>query len=258
MKQSKSFRIRVVFPLLLSLSILSLFFHQGALARRAHSFHPEQEKLISKAKLIHSSLDKRMQWLENEVPPRIQDPLKELGLEKGKTALTLIVYKKERSVELWKSGLKPKFIKSYPMTGFSGKLGPKNKQGDRQIPEGIYKTHILNPNSKYHLSIGINYPNDNDKKRGKKNKIRDLGGDIFIHGKNVTIGCVPIGDQWIEELFYIVGKVGLKNTEVFIAPSHLPFPSFTELGLDGSDDLIKEKYLKLSEELKKFASHSSQ
>ena len=135
------------------------------------------------------------------------------------------------------------------MTAFSGKLGPKNQQGDLQIPEGVYRASVLNPNSSYYLSIGVNYPNQNDRKRGLKKKISNLGGDIFIHGRSVTIGCVPVGDHYIEELFYIVGKVGLLNSRIVIAPSKLPLPKLKDMGLDENDALLSEKYSKLAAEL---------
>ena len=155
-------------------------------------------------------------------------------------------------MELWVREPELKKLKTYKMFGFSGHMGPKNRQGDRQIPEGIYRASVLNPNSSYYLSIGINYPNANDRKRGSKNKVRDLGGDIYIHGRNATIGCVPIGDHYIEEVFYIVGQVGLLNTRVVISPSRLPLPTLEALKLDPKDDLLKEKYSKITAELTQY------
>ena len=106
----------------------------------------------------------------------------------------------------------------YKMTAFSGKLGPKLKEGDRQIPEGIYCVEYMNPNSSYHLSFKVSYPNDFDKAMAAKEGRTNLGGDIMIHGSNATIGCVPIGDEGIEDVFYLVAKVGFKNVEIVIAP----------------------------------------
>ncbi len=136
------------------------------------------------------------------------------------TELTLIGLKYERILEVWgrvKNG-KWRHITNYKFTAFSGRLGPKLKEGDRQIPEGIYGISYLNPNSKFHLSLKVNYPNSFDKKMAKKEKRVNLGGDIMIHGSNRTIGCIPIGDEKIEELYFLAEKVGIKNIKVILSP----------------------------------------
>ena len=136
------------------------------------------------------------------------------------TELTLIGLKYEKILEVWgrvKNG-KWRHITDYKFTAFSGRLGPKLKEGDRQIPEGIYGISYLNPNSKFHLSLKVSYPNSFDKKMAKKEKRVNLGGDIMIHGSNRTIGCIPIGDKKIEELYFLAEKVGIKNIKVIISP----------------------------------------
>ena len=104
------------------------------------------------------------------------------------------------------------------MTAFSGTLGPKLREGDGQIPEGIYGIGYLNPNSSYYLSLKVTYPNASDRARAKVDGRTNLGGDIMIHGKAVTIGCVPVGDDAIEDIFYLASAVGIKNVLVVIAP----------------------------------------
>ena len=130
--------------------------------------------------------------------------------------LRILVFKNERSVEVQAPGWKAPRI--YPMTAFSGTLGPKLREGDGQIPEGIYGIEYLNPNSSYYLSLKVTYPNASDRARGKKEGRTELGGDIMIHGKAVTIGCVPVGDDAIEDIFYLAYAVGFKNVSVVIAP----------------------------------------
>lgn len=135
--------------------------------------------------------------------------------------VVLIAIKEEQILEVWtKTSEKEKYTlqKKYPFTATSGGLGLKLKSGDRQIPEGVYKLISLNPNSSYHLSIKLSYPNEMDLKWAEKENRTDLGGDIFIHGKSVSIGCIPIGDENIEELFYLVNHVQLVNTEIWILP----------------------------------------
>ena len=130
--------------------------------------------------------------------------------------LQIVVFKRERFVELHAKGwTKPRV---YAMQGFSGALGPKLKEGDGQIPEGVYGIEYLNPNSSFYLSMKVSYPNDADRQRAKEDGRTNLGGDIMIHGTNATIGCVPIGDDAIEDVFYLVNAVGIKNVSVVIAP----------------------------------------
>ena len=133
--------------------------------------------------------------------------------------LTLIGLKNEQLLEVWGTlhGQQVHII-TYPFTAFSGRLGPKFKEGDRQIPEGIYGISYLNPNSKFHLSMRVTYPNAFDKKIARQEKRTNLGGDIMIHGSNKTIGCVPIGDDNIEELYFLAQKVGIQNIKVILSP----------------------------------------
>jgi murein L,D-transpeptidase YafK len=130
--------------------------------------------------------------------------------------LRILVFKNERSVEVHAPSWKvPRF---YPMTAFSGTLGPKLREGDGQIPEGVYGIEYLNPNSSFYLSLKVSYPNVSDRARAKVDKRVNLGGDIMLHGKAVTIGCVPVGDDAIEDIFYLAYAVGIRNVSVINAP----------------------------------------
>lgn len=129
--------------------------------------------------------------------------------------LAILIFKNERLLELWADGRE---IRAFPLTAFSGTLGPKKEKGDGQIPEGVYRPVFLHPNSAYHLSIKLGYPNEFDRARAAADKRGDLGGDIFIHGKKASIGCAAIGDDAIEEVFYAVSLAGLENTSVIISP----------------------------------------
>ena len=136
------------------------------------------------------------------------------GQAKGR--LSILVFKSERLVEVHAAGWK--VPRRYAMTGFSGSLGPKLEEGDRQIPEGVYGIEYLNPNSRFHLSLKVSYPNEFDKLHAAEDGRVNLGGDIMIHGGSATIGCIPIGDDAIEELFCLAAAVGRENTTVIIAP----------------------------------------
>jgi len=130
-------------------------------------------------------------------------------------------FKKEQFLELWawSSGDSVyKLIKSFSICALSGQLGPKRKEGDRQIPEGLYHINHFNPYSNYFLSLKINYPNKSDLILGDK---KEPGGLIFIHGNCVTIGCIPIRDNYIKELY--IATVEAKNNGQEKIPVHI-FP----------------------------------
>jgi len=113
------------------------------------------------------------------------------------------------------------YIKSYPIHAASGDLGPKRREGDRQVPEGLYRIDSLNPNSRFHLSMRVDYPNADDRRIAQLQNRTDLGGDIFIHGGAASIGCVAVGDPAIEELFTLAADIGIENSEVILAPLDL-------------------------------------
>jgi murein L,D-transpeptidase YafK len=153
------------------------------------------------------------------VSTSLQVRLNELGLSDLPNKILLLGLKEEKQLEVYfKANDGWEWFKTYPFTAFSGTLGPKLKEGDRQIPEGIYEVLYLNPNSSYYLSMKINYPNAFDRQQAERVGRTNLGDDIFIHGKAATIGCIPIGDQAIEELF-LLAENGLENkVEVVISP----------------------------------------
>ncbi|WP_342381576.1 L,D-transpeptidase family protein [Myxococcus stipitatus] len=110
-------------------------------------------------------------------------------------------FKHERELEVWagpKDGPLVK-VRTYPFCAASGELGPKRRQGDLQVPEGFYTLDLFNPWSNYHLSIRVSYPNAADRHHQKPGV--PLGGDIFVHGDCVSIGCIAIQDGPIEELY---------------------------------------------------------
>jgi hypothetical protein len=136
--------------------------------------------------------------------------------------IALLAFKKEQRVALWAGDMKSwHFIRSYPILAASGHAGPKLLQGDYQVPEGVYRIEWLNPASSYHLSMKVNYPNDFDRAQAARDGRTRLGGDIFIHGKNVSIGCIALGDPAIEELFTLAADTGPQRIRVVIAPNDL-------------------------------------
>jgi murein L,D-transpeptidase YafK len=95
-------------------------------------------------------------------------------------------------------------VRTFPICAKSGVLGPKSRAGDRQVPEGRYLLDRFNHWSEHHLSLGISYPNAADRARARaRAEGASPGGDIFIHGGCVTIGCLPIENDPIEALYVI-------------------------------------------------------
>jgi len=133
--------------------------------------------------------------------------------------ITLVALKQEKKLELWaRDSGEFRFIRDYYILAASGVDGPKLRQGDRQVPEGIYRISELNPNSHYHLSMKINYPNEFDLLHARQERRTNPGSDIFIHGKTASIGCLALGDEAIEELFVLTAQIGSENVKVVIAP----------------------------------------
>jgi hypothetical protein len=133
--------------------------------------------------------------------------------------LALLGFKAEKRLELWaETDATWTRIRRYRIFAASGVAGPKLREGDRQVPEGIYRLNFLNPNSSFHLSMQINYPNDYDRRQAAQEQRTNLGGEIFIHGNAVSIGCLAIGDEAIEELFVLVATIGMDKVTVILAP----------------------------------------
>ena len=110
-----------------------------------------------------------------------------------------IALKQEMKLELWARGSGEfRFIRDYHIKAASGVGGPKLRQGDRQVPEGIYRIVELNPNSHYHLSMKLNYPNEFDLLHARREGRSAPGSDILIHGKAASSGCLAMGDEAIE------------------------------------------------------------
>ena len=118
----------------------------------------------------------------------------------------------------------------------SGSMGPKRMEGDYQVPEGFYHINEFNPNSNYHLSLGINYPNTSD--RILSDSLRP-GSAIYIHGNCVSTGCIAISDEPIEELYVIASAAKISGQE-FIPVHIFPVKYNNRNSLDYLNTTIKE------------------
>jgi murein L,D-transpeptidase YafK len=124
------------------------------------------------------------------------------GLSYPPRELFLRAFKHERIVEAWgrEDDRSMRLIATYPLTASSGGPGPKRREGDLQVPEGCYSIAVFNPQSAFHLSLGLNYPNAADRVLADPEQ---PGTDIYLHGGAVSSGCLPLGDPAIEELFLL-------------------------------------------------------
>lgn len=143
--------------------------------------------------------------------------------------LLVRAFKEEGVLELWAApsvGGPFARVVAWPFTGYSGDLGPKRRRGDRQIPEGFYRIDGFNGASRFHLSLHVDYPNTSDRLRGHP---RHPGNNIFIHGNELTNGCIPIGDQAIEQLYVAVldSQNAGHPTPVHIFPCRFDTPACT-------------------------------
>lgn len=185
-----------------------------------------------------------------EAVERLAPYFKQAGVDYPPRELTLLGLKAEKRLEVWapdRRGVN-KLIRNYDIQAASGTRGPKLREGDRQVPEGVYKLVTLNPNSDYHLSMKINYPNSFDRFQAEMEGRSHLGGDIFIHGKAVSAGCLAMGDVPIEDLFVLVSHVGKENVKVVIAPYD---PRQRPLGpsAEGMPDWVPELYQTITYEV---------
>lgn len=185
----------------------------------------------------------RIEQIQPGVWERLEHSLAAAGYKSDYPEEILIAaFKEEQKLQVYAKDVNGiKLIKEYPFTAYSGKLGPKLKEGDGQIPEGIYHAEYLNPNSAYYLSIKISYPNEFDISKTRFTHVADMGGDIFIHGKAVTIGCIPIGDEAMEEVFLLTGKAIANGVKVIISPRDFRVqPAYPEIeGIDWEPELYE-------------------
>jgi L,D-peptidoglycan transpeptidase YkuD (ErfK/YbiS/YcfS/YnhG family) len=164
--------------------------------------------------------------------------------------ITLVALKQEMRLELWaRDSGEFRFIRDYRIRAASGVSGPKLRQGDMQVPEGIYRIAGLNPNSHYHLSMKLNYPNEYDLFHAWQEGRSNLGSDIFIHGKAKSLGCLAMDDETIEELFVLAVHTGAENVKVVIAP-HDPRAYPLVADIEGLPAWTPELYSIISREIK--------
>lgn len=187
---------------------------------------------------------------------RLTPAFQRAGVAYSPAEVALLAFKDTRVIEMVARACADgpwRFIKAYPVLGASGKPGPKLAEGDRQVPEGVYKIEMLNPNSRFHLSMRLNYPNDFDRRMGAADGRKDLGSDIMIHGSTSSIGCLAMGDEAAEDLFVLAARTGKDKLRVVIAPTD--FRDAPPRSIMHEPRWVATLYANLQEELRQFPQH---
>lgn len=151
--------------------------------------------------------------------PEIQNKMSEMGLSKASPIL-IRAYKKESELEVWKADNSGeyKLLHTYPICRWSGQLGPKKVEGDRQVPEGFYSITptMMNPNSSFYLSFNVGYPNTFDRQLGR------TGSHIMVHGACSSRGCFSMTDRQIADI-YAMARESFSGGQQAIQMQSLPF-----------------------------------
>lgn len=190
-----------------------------------------------------SFLDDQLQYSRvrsayKEKKPIITEKLSSMDLSLNNVNVAIKAYKYEQIVKIYvksKSEKQWRVYDTFPFNCTSGELGPKRMEGDYQIPEGFYHVNHFNPYSNFLLSLGVSYPNKADK---LKSSAKKKGGAIYMHGGCATIGCIPIEDEPIKEV-YVLSVLG-KNCGQGKVPIHIfPF-EYSDQKMESAVQLFPE------------------
>jgi hypothetical protein len=198
------------------------------------------------------TVEQRLAQFGEAARARLAQRYQAVGMRYPGEQVALLAFKDQRELGLyaWHGSAGWRHISTYPITAASGVAGPKLREGDRQVPEGVYRVVFLNPNSLYHVSLRLDYPNAFDQRMAALDGRSKLGGDIMIHGKSVSIGCLAVGDSAAEDLFTLAADVGQRNIQVVIAPTDLRTP--TAFGLPADPEWTTELYDDIRRHLAQF------
>ena len=155
---------------------------------------------------------------ENFIDVNLEEKLTLLSAKAGDPVF-IRIFKEESLLEVWiRSEAEYHHLKDYYICAYSGYLGPKLQEGDRQAPEGFYKVkkYQLNPNSKYHLSFNLGFPNRYDREHNR------TGSFLMVHGNCVSDGCYAMTDEKIEEIYALV-ESALQKGQKYIQVHAFPF-----------------------------------
>jgi murein L,D-transpeptidase YafK len=190
------------------------------------------------AGLADSSLvpEDRVAIARQRVLPILAQRFASASLSYPASSIFFRVHKFEREFELWARNANQEsyhLVHTYPILGASGRLGPKRREGDRQVPEGFYEVDRFNPKSEFHLSLRIDYPNAADQ---MKSDSVAPGSDIYVHGGERSAGCLAMGDDAIEEI-YVAAQDATQPVLIAIFPARMLTPTWPDRAKSYPDQL---------------------
>jgi murein L,D-transpeptidase YafK len=212
-------RFPPVHALPLLAALLLLLFHTVQTSR-AQDFRSQQLRYA------------RVQRAYAEALPALKSAFDSCGVAYPPKQLLIRIFKEEAILEVWAAASARdslRLIRSFPICSSSGICGPKRRAGDGQVPEGFYDIAEFNPSSDFLLSLKVSYPNASDRILGHRSA---LGGDIYIHGSCVTIGCIPLRDAGIRALYVAcvdARTAGRRSIPVHIFPWRMDRPDAERL-----------------------------
>jgi murein L,D-transpeptidase YafK len=166
-----------------------------------------------------ATLADRIGQYQDPVRQRLADDFAQAGAHWPAREITFLALKNRKQLQLYvRHHGQWRYVTHWPILAASGQPGPKLREGDHQVPEGIYPAESLNPNSRFHLAVRVGYPNQLDRRIARRQGRTDLGGDIMIHGSNASVGCLAMGDRAAEDIFVLAALAGVENTRILICP----------------------------------------
>ncbi|MEO5721470.1 MAG: L,D-transpeptidase family protein [Chthoniobacterales bacterium] len=188
----------------------------GFLVLQDQKIAPASTEAPAELKTIHDRLTEFAEPVQSRLAPHFQ----KAGVIYPPSRMAFVAIKEARKLELWAANEYEdlRFVREYDILAASGNLGPKLREGDRQVPEGVYRIVLLNPNSLYHLSLRVSYPNDFDLQHAAEEGRTEPGTDIMIHGGARSSGCLAVGDEGAEDLFVIAALTETREIPLIISP----------------------------------------
>ncbi len=199
------------------------------------------------------TVEQRLELHGPDVSARLAPRFAAAGVPYPPTELAFLAFKDSRQLEVYARAAPADAwvrVVDYPILGLSGQLGPKLREGDRQVPEGIYKAEFLNANSRFHLAIRLNYPNAFDLARAAEDGRTHVGSDIMIHGTAASAGCLAVGNRAAEELFILAANAGKEQVSIIVAPTDLRRAA--ALRSEGAPEWVDELYRVIQSELAQY------
>jgi len=216
-----------------------------SLLKELNTTEVNESTVMSLEEIMRLSQEAAMQeYLERSrfIYTPLKERLKAVGAVKG-DPVYIRIFKSEAMLEVWiEADGRYVHLKDYPVCAYSGKLGPKLREGDRQAPEGFYRVYRkqLNPNSRFHLAFNLGYPNAYDRAHKR------TGSYLMVHGNCVSIGCYAMTDRKIEEIYSLV-KAALDHGQTYVPVHIFPFHMDEETMAEYSHYRWYDFWMKLKE-----------